>query len=60
MGLKIDYSAFFAFYVVMYKDEIMILKACPGYGAQVMRKDGSVQFTCEMAPIDEFEIIGEF
>lgn len=50
---------FFKFYVVMYRDEIMILK--PNVlGSQVMKEDGSVWMTCEIAPISEFEIIGEF
>lgn len=50
---------FFKYYVVLYKNEIMILK--PNlFGSQVMKKDGSVHMTCEIAPISEFIIIGEF
>lgn len=54
-----DLDFFNRFYVVMYKDEIMIMKRHV-LGSMVMRKNGSTYLTCEIAPISEFEIIGEF
>lgn len=47
------------FYVVIFKGELMILKR-HYLSSQVMREDGSVWATCELGPISEFEIIGEF
>lgn len=47
------------FKVVMYKGELMIMKQ-HYLSSLVMRADGSVWATCEIAPISEFEVIGDF
>lgn len=45
--------------VAIFKGEIVILKLNL-IGSQVMFQDGSTWMTCEIAPISEFEIIGDF
>lgn len=53
---------FFKFEVVMYKGKIMILKRNT-LGSQVMfmiKGKEMIALTCELGPISEFEIIGEF
>ena len=52
-------NEFFKFEVVLFKGEIMILKRNL-LGSQIMREDGSIWLTCELGPISEFEIIGDF
>lgn len=49
---------FFNLYVVMFRGELMILKRA--MSSQVYREDGSTWLACELGPISEFEIIGEF
>jgi hypothetical protein len=49
---------FNCFKVALYKGEIVILKLNL-LGSQVMFSDESVWMTCEIAPISEFEIIGD-
>lgn len=50
---------FNCFKVVLFCGELIILKQNL-LGSQVLRKDGSICLTCELGPISEFEIIGDF
>lgn len=45
--------------VVMLGDEIMLMRSNL-FGTQVMRADGSVWLSCELAPLSEFVLVGDF